>query len=146
MAPPLVALLVRVAAVVGPVLVKSFIEAYKQAAARAPPVNIAGGAAGKMGMSSITPMTRNEANIILGFEKKDSDVLTPEEVKEAFERMFKLNDPENGGSFYIQSKIYRAKEYIENDMLKNGTLTREQFNAFRSGTEKYIMTLNNKTQ
>jgi import inner membrane translocase subunit TIM16 len=145
MAPPLVALLVRVAAVVLPVLVKSFAEAYKQAAARAPPINVAGGAMGKMGASSIAPMSKNEANAILGFEKNDKDV-SSEEVKEAFERMYKLNDPDNGGSFYIQSKIYRAREYIENEMLKEGKLSREQFATMRSSMEKYITIVNQKNQ
>jgi import inner membrane translocase subunit TIM16 len=138
MAPPLVALLVRVAAVVVPVLLKSFAEAYKQAAARAPP--IAGGAIGKTGVRTITPMTKSEANMILGFEKSEKDV-SAEEVKEAFERMYKLNEPENGGSFYIQSKIFRAREYIENEMMKDGKISREQFELARSATEKYINTM-----
>jgi import inner membrane translocase subunit TIM16 len=137
MAPPLVALLVRVAAVVVPVLLKSFAEAYKQAAARAPPI---AGAIGKTGVRTITPMTKSEANMILGFEKSEKDV-SAEEVKEAFERMYKLNEPENGGSFYIQSKIFRAREYIENEMMKDGKISREQFELARSATEKYINTM-----
>lgn len=37
--------------------------------------------------------------------------------------MFKQNDPKNGGSFYLQSKIYRAKERIdlELDQAKQNT-------------------------
>lgn len=30
--------------------------------------------------------------------------------------MFKANDPANKGSFYLQSKIYRAKECLDIEM------------------------------
>lgn len=30
-----------------------------------------------------------------------------------FKRLFELNDVQKGGSFYLQSKIFRAKERIE---------------------------------
>ena len=32
---------------------------------------------------------------------------------ERFKKMFDANDPKNGGSFYLQSKILRARERIE---------------------------------
>lgn len=32
---------------------------------------------------------------------------------ERFKRMFDANDPKKGGSFYLQSKILRARERIE---------------------------------
>lgn len=32
---------------------------------------------------------------------------------ERFKRLFDLNDPQKGGSFYLQSKILRARERIE---------------------------------
>jgi import inner membrane translocase subunit TIM16 len=32
--------------------------------------------------------------------------------------MFKANDPANGGSFYLQSKVVRAKEALEAEMAK----------------------------
>lgn len=36
-----------------------------------------------------------------------------EEVTERFKRLFDVNDPTKGGSFYLQSKILRARERIE---------------------------------
>ena len=33
--------------------------------------------------------------------------------------MFKANDPKTGGSFYIQSKIYRAKERLDLELGEN---------------------------
>lgn len=53
-------------------------------------------------------MKADEGRLILGVEK-DSPV---EEVEERFKRLFRANDPENGGSFYLQSKVYRAHESI----------------------------------
>ena len=32
---------------------------------------------------------------------------------ERFKKLFDLNEPQNGGSFYLQSKILRARERIE---------------------------------
>lgn len=41
-----------------------------------------------------------------------------EEIKKSYEHLFNINDKSKGGSFYIQSKVYRAKERIDQD-LKN---------------------------
>lgn len=36
-----------------------------------------------------------------------------DDVMERFKRLFDQNDPKKGGSFYLQSKILRARERIE---------------------------------
>lgn len=36
-----------------------------------------------------------------------------DQVTERFKRLFDQNDPKRGGSFYLQSKILRARERIE---------------------------------
>ena len=36
-----------------------------------------------------------------------------EQVMERFKRLYDLNDPKKGGSFYLQSKVLRARERIE---------------------------------
>lgn len=36
-----------------------------------------------------------------------------EDVMERFKRLFDVNDPKKGGSFYLQSKVLRARERIE---------------------------------
>lgn len=57
--------------------------------------------------------------------KKLRDVLTknlkfcrlePERLKERYETLFAMNDKAKGGSFYLQSKIFRAKERIDQEM------------------------------
>jgi len=39
-----------------------------------------------------------------------------EEVMERFKRLFDVNDPKKGGSFYLQSKVLRARERIESEV------------------------------
>ena len=34
-------------------------------------------------------------------------------VHERYKKLFDLNDPNKGGSFYLQSKVLRAKDRIE---------------------------------
>ena len=36
-----------------------------------------------------------------------------EDVMERFKQLFDVNDPKKGGSFYLQSKVLRARERIE---------------------------------
>ena len=38
---------------------------------------------------------------------------------ERFKRLFDVNDPKKGGSFYLQSKILRARERIELEVRKS---------------------------
>lgn len=53
-------------------------------------------------------MTEEEARLILGLTKESF-----EKLSENYERLYKANDPTKGGSFYLQSKIYRAKEFLD---------------------------------
>ena len=39
-----------------------------------------------------------------------------EDVMARFKRLFDSNDPKKGGSFYLQSKILRARERIEKEV------------------------------
>lgn len=36
-----------------------------------------------------------------------------ERVHEQFKKLFDMNDPKKGGSFYLQSKVLRARERLE---------------------------------
>ena len=59
-------------------------------------------------------MTLDEACKILNVPKPaDGASANMEEVMERFKRLFDANNPEKGGSFYLQSKIVRARERIE---------------------------------
>lgn len=55
-------------------------------------------------------MRLDEALMILNLEK---DQVTAEAVQKQYERYFAANSVEKGGSFYLQSKIYRAKEQLD---------------------------------
>lgn len=55
-------------------------------------------------------MTLEEAQQILNVEKID-----PEEVQKSYEHLFEMNDKAKGGSFYLQSKVFRAKERIDEE-------------------------------
>ncbi|GBC03298.1 hypothetical protein RclHR1_05060001 [Rhizophagus clarus] len=97
------------------ILGKAFVEAYKQAVA-----NAAGGgavgSAGRLGKDSLTRqtgMTIEEAYKILNLKKDNFDVST---FAKNYEHLFKVNDTSSGGSFYIQSKVMRAKERIDMEM------------------------------
>jgi len=68
-------------------------------------------------------LTLDEACRILNVKTPDSKGqltgLTMEEVTDMYKRLFDNNDPKKGGSFYIQSKVVRAKERVTAQMLKD---------------------------
>ncbi|GMS88467.1 hypothetical protein PENTCL1PPCAC_10642 [Pristionchus entomophagus] len=72
------------------------------------------------------------ANARLGISLEESlkilDVKEPlkeEEVRERYDFLFKLNDKTKNGSFYLQSKVYRAKERIDEELINRGEKERE---------------------
>ena len=74
-----------------------------------------------MGMLAGRPMTRSEAMLILNLaeeeeEKKGEEfpeeTLDPKEIMQRFDTLIEKNQIEKGGSFYVQSKIYWAKEHL----------------------------------
>jgi import inner membrane translocase subunit TIM16 len=69
------------------------------------------------------PMTKEEALKILNLKETD---LKPEEIMSQFEKYFEANDPTKGGSFYIQNKIYYAKEFLMDKFPKD--LNKSQYN------------------
>lgn len=60
---------------------------------------------------NISGITLEEAQQILNLSKLD-----PKEAQEKFDHLFKMNDKAKGGSFYLQSKIFRAKERIDQEL------------------------------
>ncbi|CAI5675451.1 mitochondrial import inner membrane translocase subunit TIM16 isoform X2 [Oreochromis niloticus] len=61
--------------------------------------------------SSITGMSLQEAQQILNISK-----LSPEDIQKNYEHLFKVNDKSVGGSFYLQSKVVRAKERLDEEL------------------------------
>jgi import inner membrane translocase subunit TIM16 len=72
----------------------------------------AGDASRNMGASFLgkARMSKDEALMVLNLTESDATV---EAVNRQYERYFESNKVENGGSFYLQSKIYRAKELLD---------------------------------
>ncbi|XP_054615291.1 mitochondrial import inner membrane translocase subunit TIM16-like isoform X3 [Dunckerocampus dactyliophorus] len=61
--------------------------------------------------TNITGMSLQEAQQILNIS-----TLNPEEIQKSYEHLFKVNDKSVGGSFYLQSKVVRAKERLDEEL------------------------------
>ncbi|KAI8389362.1 coth protein-domain-containing protein, partial [Blakeslea trispora] len=103
----------------GSVVTRAFVAAYKQAAANAAKnggaANASGG--GRTGtkeavldaLTRKTGMSMEEACQILNVTK-EADL---SKISKSYEHLFGVNDPTKGGSFYLQSKVVRAKERFD---------------------------------
>ncbi|KAI9681839.1 MAG: ERMES complex Ca(2+)-binding regulatory GTPase gem1 [Trizodia sp. TS-e1964] len=96
------------------VLGRAFAEAYRQASASHKYAQQAA-KAGPGAISSIASsgLTLDEACKILNVKPPQGGNANMEDVISRFKRLFDQNDPNKGGSFYLQSKILRARERIE---------------------------------
>ncbi|TLD37361.1 mitochondrial import inner membrane translocase subunit tim-16 [Venturia nashicola] len=92
---------------------RAFAEAYKQASASqkyaANAKNNPGGAAS----FASSGLTLEEACKILNVPPPKGGKTDMELVMARFKKAFDQNEPKKGGSFYLQSKILRARERIE---------------------------------
>ncbi|XP_047035006.1 mitochondrial import inner membrane translocase subunit Tim16 [Helicoverpa zea] len=86
---------------------KQEIAASQEAAKRA-----GGGAEGtrRAAANASTGLTLEEAMQILNLDKLEKD-----KIIRNYEHLFQVNDKAKGGSFYLQSKIVRAKERIDEE-------------------------------
>ncbi|XP_056629867.1 mitochondrial import inner membrane translocase subunit TIM16-like [Diorhabda sublineata] len=62
-------------------------------------------------------MPVNEAKLILNVKK-----ICPKEIETQFKHLFECNSNKNGGSFYLQSKIVRAKEVLDLELKTNNNI------------------------
>jgi mitochondrial import inner membrane translocase subunit TIM16 len=107
MAAPLFRILANVVVAGASVGVKAFMQAYQQAAA-------GGGGARRAAQTAVglsKQMKRAEAREILNVEEGDDC----DTIKGSFETLMKANGPDDGGSFYLQSKVFRAHEKLMKD-------------------------------
>ncbi|KAL1311423.1 hypothetical protein AAFC00_001585 [Neodothiora populina] len=65
---------------------------------------------------SSSGLTLDEACRILNVSPPKGGKANLDVVTERFKKLFDLNDPKKGGSFYLQSKVLRARERIELEM------------------------------
>ena len=92
---------------------RAFAEAYKQASASSQYAKQAGSGSSAAGNLTSHGLTVDEACKILNVPPPKGGQADLEHVVGRFKKMFDLNNPEKGGSFYLQSKILRARERIE---------------------------------
>lgn len=94
---------------------RAFARALKQEYAASQEAARRGGG-GKQGANraaanATSGITIEEAQQILNVSKLD-----PEEVQQKYDHLFAVNDKAKGGSFYLQSKVFRAKERIDQEL------------------------------
>lgn len=94
---------------------RAFARALKQeiAASQAAAQRAGGGAAGARHSAANQKlgMTLEEAKQIINVEEMD-----PEKIQKNYEYLFNINDKSKGGSFYLQSKVVRAKERLDTEL------------------------------
>ncbi|KAI9202139.1 Pam16-domain-containing protein [Polychytrium aggregatum] len=98
------------------ILGKAFVEAFREASKKGAVAGASGARSAADVATRKTGMSLDEAQQILAVRKEN---LTMEEVMKKYDHLFKANDPASGGTFYLQSKIVRAKERIEMDFNKS---------------------------
>ncbi|KAF2488060.1 cochaperone Pam16 [Neohortaea acidophila] len=92
---------------------RAFAEAYKQASASQKYASHLQNNPTSANTLSSSGLTLDEACRILNVTPPRQGQAEMTKVHEQFKRLFDVNDPKTGGSFYLQSKILRARERIE---------------------------------
>lgn len=77
-------------------------------------------------------LTLDEACKILNVSPPKAGEANLAQVHERFKRLFDMNDPKKGGSFYLQSKVLRARERIELEVRERQALA-EREEEIRTG-------------
>ncbi|XP_007891812.1 mitochondrial import inner membrane translocase subunit tim16 [Callorhinchus milii] len=92
---------------------RAFARALRQEYAASKAAAEARGRAGRQSAaaSSISGMTLQEAQQILNVAQ-----MKQEEIQKNYDHLFKVNDKSVGGSFYLQSKVVRAKERLDEEL------------------------------
>ncbi|KAI4162849.1 MAG: hypothetical protein LQ342_003566 [Letrouitia transgressa] len=107
-------LITQVVVVGSRVIARAVVEAYRQASATSKytQASIRGDSATANNIAS-SGLTLDEACKILNVPQPKVGETDMKNVMERFKRLFDVNEPSKGGSFYLQSKILRARERIE---------------------------------
>mmetsp|Transcript_6212 Transcript_6212/g.12620 ORF Transcript_6212/g.12620 Transcript_6212/m.12620 type:complete len:134 (-) Transcript_6212:1024-1425(-) len=127
---PIVRLFVQVFVASFGVVSRAFVQAYQQAAANP---NAAKQAAANAKRTLRKEMPLDEAMKILNFDATPTSVA---ELSERYDRFFNANDPKKGGSFYLQSKFYRAKEVVEKQIAEEAAEKAKKEGADSSKSEE----------
>ncbi|ESR56368.1 hypothetical protein CICLE_v10022920mg [Citrus x clementina] len=96
------------------ILARAVVQAYRQALANASKSGVAQETLQNAARRVSKSMTEQEARQILGV----SEETTWEEIMKKYDTLFERNA--KNGSFYLQSKVHRAKECLEGVYRSNG--------------------------
>ncbi|VDO45985.1 unnamed protein product [Haemonchus placei] len=112
---------VKVALAAGEAVAKALSRAIKQELQQSQ--QAAARHSAKTGQSASETRDNANANARLGISLEESlqilnvkPPIDPKEVEQKYEHLFSINDKAKGGSFYLQSKVYRAKERIDEEL------------------------------
>lgn len=94
---------------------RAFAEAYKQASASSKYAahSQKNGGGSTANTFSSSGLTLEEACKILNVKPPIAGEKNIDVTMERFKKLYDMNEPKQGGSFYLQSKILRARERIE---------------------------------
>lgn len=109
---PIARVLIQTAVMGISILARALPAAYGAALRNAQKGGIDAKSAEKVGMFLKNTMKRDEALSVLNLQDVKGEV-DLEMVQKQFDKYFAANAVEKGGSFYLQSKIYRAKEMLD---------------------------------
>nr|POF13347.1 mitochondrial import inner membrane translocase subunit tim16 [Quercus suber] len=111
---------------------RAFAEAWKQASASQKYAASQGGSGTAQNTLSASGLTLDEACRILNVSPPQGGQANLVKTHEQFKRLFDMNDPKKGGSFYLQSKVLRARERIELEV-REAEVAREREEELREG-------------
>ncbi|CAF9930082.1 MAG: mitochondrial import inner membrane translocase subunit TIM16 [Heterodermia speciosa] len=94
---------------------RAFVEAYRQASAKSQYAQQAAKSGDSSAANSLASsgLTLDEACKILNVKPPSGGQANLDDVTARFKKLFDNNEPSKGGSFYLQSKVLRARERIE---------------------------------
>ncbi|CCH61043.1 hypothetical protein TBLA_0D05510 [Henningerozyma blattae CBS 6284] len=104
---------------------KAFGQAYRQAAAQSAKKSASNITKNGKKLSEYGGITLDESCKILNIENNMKN-LTIDKINQRFDYLFNINDKAKGGSFYLQSKIYRAAERMKWELAELEKQNREQ--------------------
>ncbi|CAF1107873.1 unnamed protein product [Adineta steineri] len=120
--------LIQIAILGSQVIGRAFTRALRQELQHAKTASQSGKTSTKTVQADrITGMSLQEAKQILNIA--DPDLTDVEKIKTNYEHLFNLNDKTKGGSFYLQSKIYRAKERFDQELRSSSS--KEKSNRYK---------------
>ncbi|CAF2377558.1 unnamed protein product [Rotaria sp. Silwood2] len=113
--------LIQIAILGSQVIGRAFTRALRQELQYAKTAQQSGKTTAKTAQADrVTGISLQEAKQILNIHD-DADLNDVEKIKKQYEHLFDLNDKTKGGSFYLQSKIYRAKERLDQELKVSST-------------------------